>query len=135
MSRHLLLSFDYQSVLPFWEVINKRKFTKIFEFLETSIVNSSTKNHCFWFIERKLQARGQWLPISLLIQQFTFIPKLFDFWHFFEWVEFHIIVDCEKTIHSRRLIFTHIKLIFPGFKMSPQWNVCVSCVSSYSRLV
>ena len=35
-------------------------------------------------------------------------PKLFDFWHFFEWVEFHIFVDFEKNYSLEKVdIYTH----------------------------
>ena len=32
-------------------------------------------------------------------------------------------------------IYTQKKLFFRGFKMTPKWNVCVTCVSCNSRLV
>ena len=39
------------------------------------------------------------LFVRLLHWKFSFIQKLFNFWHFFEWVKFHLFfVDWVKTI-------------------------------------
>ena len=73
--------------------------------------------------------------IALLHLNVTFIQKLFDFGHFFEWVEFHFFVYCEKTIYSKTMIFAQIKFPFSGFKLTPERKMCVFCVSRYNRLV
>ena len=75
------------------------------------------------------------LLVQMLHLKFSFIPKLFYFGHFFEWVDFHIFVDREKTTYSRTLKLSHIKLISSGCKMTSKQNVCNFCVLSYSRLV
>ena len=90
------------------------------EYLETFIVNSSTKYHCFLIYRTKV-IRKRTMVTKFPAQLTVYIHfKTVQFLALFLKVEFYIFLDCENNIRSRRLIVTHIAFILSGFKMTPK---------------
>ena len=120
-----------QTLFHLTELRYQPKLMKISEFQETYIVNSSTKYH--WFLLYRSKAiRNSTMETDFPAQLTVYIhPKILRFWHFFYWVEFYVSDDCEKTIHSRKLIFTHTKLFFQALK----WQQNETCASFVSRAI